>query len=114
MRMGFGCFVERKSMSPLPSSFSAPAQSIIVRESALLGSVKATRAGMFALISPVIMLTDGRCVASIRCMPVARAICARRQMYSSTSFAAVIIRSASSSTTMTMCGRRSFGRTFSL
>ena len=101
-------------MSPLPSSFSAPAQSMIVRESALLGSVKATRAGMLALMSPVMIFTEGRCVASIRWMPVARAICARRQIYSSTSFAAVIIRSASSSTTMTICGSLSFGSTFSL
>ena len=60
MRIGFGCFVDEKSMSPLPSSFSAPAQSMIVRESALLGSVKATRAGMLALMRPVMMFTDGQ------------------------------------------------------
>ena len=52
------------------------------------------RLGMFALIRPVTTSTDGRCVATTRCMPAARAICARRQIASSTSFgAAAIIRS---------------------
>ena len=44
------------------------------------------------------------CVAIIRWMPAARASCARRQIASSTSPGATIIRSASSSTIMTICG----------
>ena len=60
------------------------------------------RAGKFALINPVMTSTDGRCVARIRWMPTARAICARRVIDSSTSRAAVIMRSASSSMTITM------------
>ena len=48
--------------------------------------------------------TDGRCVARIRWMPTARAICARRAIDSSTSLLATIIRSASSSMTTTMKG----------
>ena len=48
--------------------------------------------------------TDGRCVARIRWMPTARAICASRQIDSSTSLPATIIRSASSSITTMMNG----------
>ena len=43
------------------------------------------RDGRFALINPVITSTDGRCVARIRWMPTARAICASRAIDSSTS-----------------------------
>ena len=50
--------------------------------------------------------TDGRCVARIRWMPTARAICARRAIDSSTSLLATIIRSASSSMTTTMKRQR--------
>ena len=57
---------------------------------------------MLALMSPVMMSVDGRWVATIRWMPTARASCAIRQISSSTSPAATIIRSASSSTTITM------------
>jgi hypothetical protein len=53
---------------------------------------------------PVMTSTDGRCVARIRWMPTARAICARRQIDSSTSLPATIIRSASSSMTTMMKG----------
>ena len=49
----------------------------------------------------------GRWVAIMRWMPTARAICAMRQMLASTSRAATIMRSLSSSTTITMNGRRS-------
>ena len=62
---------------------------------------------MLALITPVMTLTDGRCVATIRWMPTARAFWAMRVMLSSTSRAATIIRSLSSSTTTTMYGSRS-------
>ena len=64
--------------------------------------VKATRHGRFALIVPVMTSTEGRCVARIRWMPMARAFCASRATDSSISRGAVIIRSASSSMTMTM------------
>ena len=56
---------------------------------------------MFALIRPVMMSADGRWVATIRWMPTARASWAMRQMRSSISPAATIMRSASSSMTMT-------------
>ena len=63
---------------------------------------------MFALITPVMTFTDGRCVAITRWMPTARAIWAMRQIESSTSRAATIIRSFSSSTTTRMNGSRSY------
>ena len=65
-------------------------------------TANAMRDGMLALMSPVMMSVDGRCVAMMRWMPTARASCAIRQMSSSISPAATIIRSASSSITMTM------------
>jgi hypothetical protein len=46
--------------------------------------------------------TEGRWVARIRWMPMARAFCASRASGVSTSACTVIIRSASSSITMTM------------
>ena len=91
-------------MSPLPSSCSAPLPSRIVRESIFDDTRNEMRDGMFALIRPVITSTDGRCVARIRWMPTARAICASRAIDSSTSLLATIIRSASSSMTTTMKG----------
>ena len=65
-------------MSPLPSRCSAPITSSTVRESTRVATRKLMRDGKFALIRPVITSTLGRCVASTRCMPTARAICARR------------------------------------
>jgi len=59
---------------------------------------------MFALMTPVITSTEGRCVAMTRWIPTARAICAIRQIDSSTSRAATIMRSFSSSTTIRMNG----------
>ena len=56
----------RNSMSPLPSSCSAPLPSRIVRESIFDDTRNEIRDGMFALIRPVITSTDGRCVARIR------------------------------------------------
>ena len=93
-----------KSMSPLPSRFSAPPWSIIVRLSTCEETEKAMRVGMLALMMPVMTFTEGRCVAMTRCMPAARANCARRQMLSSTSPGATIIKSANSSMMMTICG----------
>ena len=49
-------------------------------------------------------LTDGLCVAIIKCSPAARASCANRQIDASTSWEATIIKSASSSTIITICG----------
>ena len=59
---------------------------------------------MLALMSPVTTSTDGRCVATTRWMPTARAICAMRQIAASTSRGATIMRSESSSTTTRMYG----------
>ena len=71
-------------MSPLPSSFSAPPPSRIVRESTCEETAKAILVGKFALISPVTTSTEGRCVATTRWMPVALASCARRTSWCST------------------------------
>ena len=65
-------------MSPIPSRSSAPFWSRIVRESIPLDTWKDTRAGKFALMTPVKTSTLGRWVASTRWMPEARAICAKR------------------------------------
>ena len=89
-------------MSPRPSSASAPIWSRMVRESILLDTWNDSRVGMLALIRPVITSTLGRCVARIRCMPEARAFCARRAISSSIFLPTTIIRSASSSMTTTM------------
>ena len=97
-----------RSMSPLPTSFSAPGWSRITRESVRLDTANAMRAGMLALMTPVMTFTDGRCVATIRWIPTARAFWAMRVIDSSTSRAATIIRSFSSSTTTTMYGRWSY------
>ena len=94
----------RNNMSPRPRSCSAPLLSRIVRESIFEATRNAIRDGRLALISPVMTSTDGRCVARIKWMPTARAICARRAIDSSTSLLATIIRSASSSITTTMKG----------
>ena len=86
----------------------APAECMVFEDAPYAG-VTAHRAGfqlcgMFAFMMPVMTSEDGRCVATTRCMPAARAFCAMRQIEFSTSFAATIIRSASSSMTMTICG----------
>ena len=92
------------SMSPSPSRRSAPIESRIVRESIREVTWKETRAGTLALMRPVMTSTDGRCVARIRWIPDARAFCAERVICSSTSRPEVIMRSASSSITITMYG----------
>src|SRR5713226_8131655 len=52
----------RKSMSPRPSSCSAPLLSRIVRESVFDETRNEMREGRLALMSPVITSTDGRWV----------------------------------------------------
>ena len=89
-------------MSPAPSSASAPDWSRMVRESTLEETWNATRVGMLALMSPVITSTEGRCVASTRWTPAARAFCASRAISSSTFLPTTIMRSASSSITTTI------------
>ena len=54
------------NMSPRPMSWSAPPASRMVRESIFDVTRNAIRAGKFALIVPVMMLTDGRWVAMIK------------------------------------------------
>ena len=78
-----------------------------------MDTVKAIRLGMLALIKPVTTSTEGRWVATTRCIPAARASWARRQMESSTSLGAAIIRSASSSMMMTIWGMAGMGWPFS-
>ena len=72
-------------MSPLPTSFSAPGWSRMTRQSVRLDTANAMRAGMLALMTPVMTLTDGRWVAMTRWMPTARAFWAMRVIDSSTS-----------------------------
>lgn len=88
----------------MPRSFSAPFISRIVLESTPEDTENAILDGILALIRPVRTLTDGLWVAMIRWIPAARASWARRQIASSTSPGATIIRSASSSTMITICG----------
>ena len=92
-------------MSPRPISWFAPGESNIVRESIIEATLNAMRAGKFALMTPVMMFVEGRCVAIIMWMPTARASWAMRAIGVSTSLPAVMIRSANSSTTTTMYGR---------
>ena len=56
----------RYSMSPLPSNLSAPIASRIVRESTCAAHWNAMRAGMFALMTPVMTSTLGRWVATMQ------------------------------------------------
>src|SRR3954452_6092074 len=70
----------------------------------------ASREGTLVLIRPVTTSTDGRCVASTRWMPAARAFWVIRTIASSTSRGAVIIRSASSSTIAMMYGYGRYSR----
>ena len=76
----------------------------MIRDSMAEATAKAIRLGMLAFIRPVITSAEGRWVAMIRCIPLARPIWATRQMDSSTSLAATSIRSASSSMTTTTWG----------
>ena len=100
-------------MSPRPISFSAPPISKMVRLSIWEETAKAIRVGTLALIRPVTTSTEGRWVAIMRCIPAARAFWAIRQMASSTSLEATIIKSASSSMMMTICGMGSMPSVFS-
>ena len=96
-------------MSPRPMRSSAPGASRIVRESIWDAIANAIRLGKLALMRPVTTLTDGRWVARTRWIPVARAFWASRTIGSSTVWPLRIIRSASSSTMITMYGSRSAG-----
>ena len=89
------------NMSPLPSNFSAPTVSNMTRESVLEATANATLGTMLAFSKPVITLTEGRWVASTRCIPQARPNCANRIRLGSTSRPPDMIRSASSSTNNT-------------
>src|SRR5437879_1130864 len=62
------------SMSPMPSRFSAPGELMMVAESWREATWKEMREGKLALITPVTTSVEGRCVATIRWMPAARAI----------------------------------------
>ena len=92
------------SISPFPSSFSAPFESSIVRLSTCDITEKLTLEGKFAFMSPVTTSTDGLCVATTRCTPVALPSCASLTSSCSTSLDAVSMRSASSSTSMRRYG----------
>ncbi len=97
-RIGLLTPMGRNRASPWPISFSAPGWSRTTRESANELVANASRLGTLALIRPVTTSTLGRCVASTRWMPAARANWVIRTTESSTSRGATIIRSASSST----------------
>ena len=68
-------------------------------------TLNAILAGKLALMVPVMIFTEGRCVAMIRWIPTARANCASLAIGISISLPAVMIRSANSSMTSTMNGR---------
>lgn len=74
----------------------------MVRESIIDATRNATRAGKFALMVPVMMFVVGRWVAMMAWIPTARASWAMRQIGSSISLPAVIIRSPNSSIMMTI------------
>ena len=93
-----------KSISPFPTRLSAPCWSRMMRLSSELATDRAMRLGILAFMRPVITSARGLWVATTRCMPAARPIWATRQMDSSTSLAAIIMRSASSSMKMTTWG----------
>ncbi len=95
------------SMSPLPISRSAPGWSKMTRLSASDETENAIRLGTLALITPGDDV-DARTLGCEHQVDAdARAIWAMRTTDSSTSRAATIIKSFSSSTTMTMYGRSS-------
>ena len=79
----------------------------MVRESIRLVTLKLIRVGRFALMTPVMTSTEGRCVAMMRWMPAARLFWLRRWIRTSISLPTVTIRSASSSTISTIWGRTS-------
>ena len=81
---------------------SAPGASSTVRLSTMEAMAKAMRLGTLALMRPVTTLTLGRCVASTRWMPTARAFWASLTTGSSTLRPSWIMRSASSSMMSTM------------
>ena len=62
----------------------------------------------------MITSTDGLCVAITKCIPAALAFCANLHIASSTSFAATIIKSANSSTIITICGKVPCPSSFSI
>ena len=61
------------NMSPCPTSLSAPPWSRMTLLSVRLETAKAILAGMFALITPVMTLVEGRCVATTKWIPTALA-----------------------------------------
>ena len=71
----------------------------MTRESSCEAVAKARREGTLDLIRPVTTWATGRWVARTRWIPAARASWVMRWMEASTSLGAVIMRSASSSTT---------------
>ena len=111
---GFGAPDGKNNISPFPSNFSAPTESKIVLESTCEDTANAILDGIFALIKPVITSTDGLCVAITKCIPAALAFWANLHIASSTSLAATIIKSASSSTIITICGNFPTPSSFSI
>ena len=71
--------------------FSAPGVSKMTRLSMPLATLNEMRFVMFALIRPVTTFVEGRCVATMRWMPAARASCAMRLMENSTSLPTFIM-----------------------
>jgi len=53
------------NISPRPINWLAPGESRMVRESIMDATLKAIRAGKLALMTPVMMFVEGRCVAMI-------------------------------------------------
>ena len=96
-------FSSSKSESPRPSKSSAPVVFKMVIESVGEETLYDKRVGKFALMTPVITSTDGRCVAIIRWIPEARDFWAKICTCFST-FLSNRIKSANSSIIQTIYG----------
>jgi len=102
--IGFDIVWSLYSISPFPSRFSAPVWSKITLESIAEGTAYAILPEIFDFIKPVITVTTGFWVASIKCIPTALPICAILWIFDSTSGPATSIKSAISSITIIRYG----------
>ena len=96
--------VSQVSFSPDGKHFVASLSNYTTPTQIWEDALKAILLPMLDLMVPVITSTEGRWVATTRCIPAARASAARRLIAFSTSLEATIIRSASSSMMMTTLG----------
>ena len=89
-------------MSPCPSKRSAPFSSRITSLSILEATWNAIQLEVFTVMTPVRTSARSVCVATIKWIPAARAICVTRAIALFTSAGTVCIKSANSSMIATM------------